>query len=456
MQQISIETLAAEWQALVDRYSPAAAVELQALADGHAEALSRHFYEQLLADPHAAQFLTHEQVRTHLRHSLERWVRLLFAAPMNRRFAEAVEQQRNVGEVHARIEIPVSLVLRGARLLKNHLQVVLASRALDNVLRHEVVRLGSELMDLAMEVMSFAFSQSHDRHSRAEEAYRLFSISHNVGAERERQRAALLDWESQLMFDLAAGNHFEQLPKLSRSEFGLWYRHKASHAFQGSHESGTILQYIEEVDALLPALIDRRSGTQAEGGSPLHQVRDRTRAIRYLLDGLFEQAGDLEAGRDVLTRLLNRKFLPVVLGKELLYSRQTGQHFAALMIDVDYFKTINDTYGHGAGDAILQQLAGLLTGHTRGGDYAFRMGGEEFLLILVDMNAERLTHVAEKLCRLIAGERFRLPQGGELAITVSIGAALHDGHPDYHQLLQRADQALYKAKNSGRNRVMTA
>ena len=84
-----------------------------------------------------------------------------------------------------------------------------------------------------MEIICFAYSQSHDRNSRAEEAYRLFSVSQNIGVEKERQRAALLDWENQLMFDLAIGNLTGTLPQLAGSEFGLWFRHKASHAFPG-------------------------------------------------------------------------------------------------------------------------------------------------------------------------------------------------------------------------------
>ncbi|HBZ98030.1 MAG TPA: diguanylate cyclase, partial [Pseudomonas sp.] len=94
---------------------------------------------------------------------------------------------------------------------------------------------------------------------------------------------------------------------------------------------------------------------------------EQTRSIKFLLDSLFEQANDLEAGRDVLTRLLNRKFLPVVMAKEVLYARQSNNTFGVLAIDVDHFKRINDTHGHDAGDQILQQVGALLASNTRGG-----------------------------------------------------------------------------------------
>ena len=450
MQQIPNHQLVAEWLRLLDEYPAEAAAALHAAAEESSAELARYFYEQMLADPHSASFLSHEQVKNRLGQSMQNWIMTIFSATAHSDLDAVVDLQRKIGEIHARIEIPVSLVLRGARSLKGRLRQLLEQRGLDEPVRRKAARMGADIIDLAVEIICFAFSQSHDRNSRAEEAYRLFSVSQNIGAEKERQRAALLDWENQLMFDLAIGNTGGMLPQLAGSEFGLWFRHKASHAFQGSPESASILDYIEQIDRGLTGL-----ATQAPGSSghlpALHQIREHTRSIKFLLDSLFEQANDLEAGRDVLTRLLNRKFLPVVMGKEVLYSRQSGNTFGVLIIDVDHFKKINDGHGHDGGDLILQQVATLLAANTRGGDYAFRLGGEEFLLVLVDIDADKALRAAEKLRERIARERFRLPLGGELSVTVSIGMAVHDGHPDYERLLQRADQALYQAKNAGRN-----
>ena len=254
------------------------------------------------------------------------------------------------------------------------------------------------------------------------------------------------------MFDLAIGNLTGALPQLAGSEFGLWFRHKASHAFQGSPESASILDYIAQIDEELQSIATLEDA--AGRLSKLHQIREQTRSIKFLLDSLFEQANDLEAGRDVLTRLLNRKFLPVVMAKEVLYARQSNNTFGVLAIDVDHFKRINDTHGHDAGDQVLQQVGALLASNTRGGDYAFRLGGEEFLLVLVDIDANKALAAAEKLRERIAREHFRLSSGDVLQVTVSIGMAVHDGHPDYERLLQQADQALYQAKHGGRDRCV--
>src|SRR5690606_23330404 len=296
----------------------------------------------------------------------------------------------------------------------------------------------------------------HDRNARNEEAYRLFSVAQNVGAEKERQRAALLDWENQLMFDLAMGLEFQQLPRLCASEFGLWFRHKGAYAFQGTTEVTQILESMERIDNVLLPMFGGREGDAEIRMQRLRDLREQAKSVVFHLDTLFEQVNELESGRDVLTRMLNRKFLPVVMSKEVTYSRKSGRPFAVLAIDIDHFKMINDTHGHEAGDLVLQQVALLLSNHSRGGDYVFRLGGEEFLMLLVDISGTGAVGVADKLRRQVEKEVFRLPREQSLKLTISVGVAGHDGHPDYQNLLRAADEALYRAKHGGRNRVELA
>ena len=122
---ITNEELAGEWQRLTAAYAPAAADALRQLAEQESAELARYFYAQMLADPQSAMFLSHDQVKTRLSASMQRWVCNVFRAPDEPRFIEVIEQQRKVGEIHARIEIPVSLVLRGARALKHRLRELL-------------------------------------------------------------------------------------------------------------------------------------------------------------------------------------------------------------------------------------------------------------------------------------------------------------------------------------------
>jgi hypothetical protein len=108
-----------------------------------------------------------------------------------------IAEQRKIGEVHARIGIPVHLVLRGARCLKDRfVQLLHEASDLSAEGQYAVMRLASDTIDLAMEIMGHAYSVSHDRNSRSEEAYRLFAITQNIANEKEQQRAALFDWEN--------------------------------------------------------------------------------------------------------------------------------------------------------------------------------------------------------------------------------------------------------------------
>nr|WP_307833079.1 GGDEF domain-containing protein [Bordetella pseudohinzii] len=422
-----------------------------ARVDQQAHELADAFYESMLADEAAAYFLSDQLVRQKLHASLQAWLRSVFGAAVHHDYEAAVAFQQRVGQVHARIDIPIHLVMQGTRMLIRRMRATLADDpAVEQTLRWPLSSYLGEIMLFAIELMSLAYASSHDRNARAEEGYRLLSLSQNIGTEKERQRAALLDWENQLLFGLSVGDSAQSLPRLRKSEFGLWFTHKAEHAFEGAKEAEAARLRIEAVDRLLDAAdAPDRIGL-------LHAVRDATRAIAYLLDILFEKANHLESGRDTLTHLLNRKFLHVVMSKEVAYARKTGSPLAVLMVDIDHFKNVNDEHGHDAGDFVLQQVATLISTYSRGGDYAFRLGGEEFLVVLVDANADQARHVAENLRQRLAGRTLALPDGSQRRVTMSVGVAAHDGHPDYQRLLKRADGALYAAKARGRNTCVLA
>lgn len=158
---------------------------------------------------------------------------------------------------------------------------------------------------------------------------------------------------------------------------------------------------------------------------------------------------------DALTELANRRALDEQL---LLHGRRLqreGGRFSLLVLDVDYFKRVNDRYGHAAGDEVLVALSGLLRAALRAGDFAARSGGEEFVILLPNTDAVEAEAVAQRLCEQCRGLLCRPGGGGELRITVSIGVAeLEPDDADLAALLARADAALYQAKQQGRDRVV--
>ncbi len=159
--------------------------------------------------------------------------------------------------------------------------------------------------------------------------------------------------------------------------------------------------------------------------------------------------------RDSLTGLFNRHFMQVSLQKELARSRRRQSPLAVFMLDVDHFKSFNDHFGHAAGDAVLQSVAAILQSSIRAEDIVCRYGGEEFLVILPDVDPAAAAGLAERIRNAVT----RIQTGSEFAacaaITISIGCAFASpDQTDPGELIHRADLALYRAKNEGRNRVI--
>ncbi|HBN54519.1 MAG TPA: diguanylate cyclase [Stenotrophomonas sp.] len=446
--------LAADWRGSLLEAGPEAAQVLAALADTDAAAMAVHFYQVMMDDTRAARLLSHEQVRTRLQPAMQRWViGLLRATPDD--VDGLIAAQRVIGDVHARVGIPVDLVTRGTRVLKQRLFQSIATQAGHGEAAHAAVASLTASFDIALEGMTLAYSNARERSSRTDAAYRLFSLVQNVGTERERQRALLLDWENTLLYALASQCDTAGLQPLAGSEFGLWFTHKGVPSFGESAETRQICGLIEEVDRALQQALRGENDARMRAVQ-LHDIRGRVSQIRNLLGMLFERIGELDAGCDALTNLLNRRFLPTVLRREIELAARAQGSFAVLLLDLDHFKAINDEHGHEAGDRALQHVAGILGQFTRGSDYVFRYGGEEFVVVLVAVDEPQAMVIANSLCRRVAESPVALANGGSLDVTASIGVAVHDGHPDYERVMARADAAMYQAKKRGRNRVVLA
>ena len=183
------------------------------------------------------------------------------------------------------------------------------------------------------------------------------------------------------------------------------------------------------------------------------QVRKRRYAER-LRDNV--QMSIEMAITDALTGLFNRRYMESHLGTLIEQAIARGKPLTALVIDIDYFKSINDTHGHDAGDDVLREFALRIKRSIRGIDLACRCGGEEFVVVMPETDMAVAAMVAERLRRRIAADAFAIQQGaGNVPVTISIGIAALRGKDDTAAaLIKRADQALYRAKRDGRNRVV--
>jgi two-component system cell cycle response regulator len=189
----------------------------------------------------------------------------------------------------------------------------------------------------------------------------------------------------------------------------------------------------------------------------LARARSQVRKRRYterLRDNV--QMSIEMAITDALTGLFNRRYMESHLGTLIEQAASRGKPLSTLVIDIDYFKSVNDSHGHEAGDDVLRDFALRIKRSIRGIDLACRYGGEEFVIVMPETDMAVAAMVAERLRRRIAAEPFAIAQGARhIPVTISIGIAGLRGRDDNAaSLLKRADQALYRAKRDGRNRVV--
>lgn len=188
------------------------------------------------------------------------------------------------------------------------------------------------------------------------------------------------------------------------------------------------------------------------------RVRTQVKRKRYtdFLRNNLDQS--LEAAvTDQLTGLHNRRYMASQLEALVARAAKGGEAASALLIDIDHFKKINDSFGHDVGDEVLREFAVRVASNVRAIDLPCRYGGEEFVVIMPDTPLAGAQRVAERIRLHVAGSPFRVAGGAELlSVTISIGVAVSLGENDTPQaLLKRADEALYEAKSTGRNKVIS-
>jgi len=166
----------------------------------------------------------------------------------------------------------------------------------------------------------------------------------------------------------------------------------------------------------------------------------------------YQKKIEVIATTDKLTGVANRQLFDILFKQAYTLSKRHHRPLAAIMFDVDYFKQINDTYGHPEGDVVLKSLAQLIKRSIRGSDSVFRWGGEEFLVLLPESDVHKATLVAENIRKEIANQKITLLEN-TISITVSAGVSSTQNKSHANDLVTHADKALYLAKNNGRNRV---
>ncbi|WP_158616832.1 GGDEF domain-containing protein [Acidovorax sp. FJL06] len=268
--------------------------------------------------------------------------------------------------------------------------------------------------------------------------------------------------------DILGKNLFDVFPELNRNwlekkirsclvlrsaSFSSWQQRPYLFRFKASNMLSLETDHMYQDAAIFPV---RDAAGLVEGACiAIHDVTELAEAKR-LLDLSLDQALDLEESnrRDALTGLFNRKFFDEQISQEVVTARRHNRPLALAMIDIDHFKTINDTYGHVAGDRVLRALATLLNNMLRGSDYLCRYGGEEFGLILPQISPEHAGILLERLRKAVENADTLLDDGVTVVkLTISVGVMpLREGVAP-GTMVRMADELLYASKQAGRNCV---
>lgn len=437
-----------QWQQLSARYSQDVLLDSIQFIEKYSSILVDEFYKQMIQEQAALEFFSDDIISQRLKRTLNNWLLDNFNVIKDKNYEEIVKKQQTVGNVHARVGIPPWLIIRGVRQIKCKIFELMQDVA-QEFSRLPLISYLVESINFSSEIMCRSYETDNIKHHESKNSYRLFSAMQDVAVQKDKQRSSLLDWENDLMYKVLSGKELVEHILLSKSEFGLWFIHKAAYAFSGSDQVTVIVQLIHQVDRLIENVLRCADRTLIQ--QHIQAIRQKDREIQVLVDQLFQVSDYIDVGNDALTQLLSRRYLDTVILRETQFSRKNKTPLSLLAIDADHFKMINDHYGHASGDLALKALAEILNSNSKGSDYAFRVGGEEFLLLLIDTPLTEAKILAEEVRKQVENTVIVTPQEVKFRFTVSIGVKQYDGHPDYQRFLESADQALYQAKNKGRN-----
>lgn len=445
------EQIVKEWMELSSVLPESISEKLAVIAEDKAMVLADEFYDLMLKDPHAGQYLCSDVVQSRLRFSMKKWIVNALTLKGDE-LLDFAGHQYKIGNIHSRVGIPASLVLKGMRIITQSMLTYIQSLPVEQKTSILMQQYVSVSIQIASELMTYAYENYQLNEAKNEESYRLFNLIDNPELEKGKQQAALFNWENGLIYALISRTNNIQSYLLSDSEFGLWFRHKCGQHFGNQPEIAKIGKLIDDIDNMLKnsAEIEVLEHLQ----SLLSDIRAKTMIINNLFISLFEDASRLESGKDALTKLLNRRFMSTILKHEVKLALGNGRNLSVVMLDIDFFKRINDTWGHSAGDDVLRHIAAILTENTRSSDYVFRYGGEEFMIVYLEYTHQQTLNFVEAIRQKIQDSPIEMPDSHMLQLSASFGVSHFNGHPDYQKMVDEADKALYDAKHGGRNRVV--
>lgn len=397
--------------------------------------LARHVRVQTLFD--------NEVIARRFRATLSQWLVDIFPKePIDA--TPFLMRQSEIGSTHARIQIPTSLSLLAARVFKRGIYNNLKHTRLSRDEFAQAALYVAGVVDVATAAIVAAHISGLDRNLRAEEALRQVSIDHDFRAEREKQKASLAEWAQAVFFGSHITGEADGVLPLSRSEFGLWFSHRANLLFGRTAEYASIARLVGEADGHVRELRDDAEPARRE--ERLREIRQIVGQINNLLSVQFSHSFDMGSARDPLSRLLNRRYLRAAISREVALRRRTSRPFSMIMLEISQFDTLRARLGEAGADTVVQQTAAMLLNAVRSSDTVFSMGRETFLIIRVGTDAREAAVFARSIVDSYAATHFSIDGQTVLKNTLNVGVIEYDGHPDPRRLVDQVANALRNEK----------
>jgi len=413
--------------------------------------ISNNFYDTLISVAGVAQYFTEDEVKQTHKDKVCEWVLDVFRIRNDKEIEEYILHQLELGHIHARVHVPLHLMNLANRTLKREISKAIIDVNTKGNSARDIYTVINMLLDTALAVMSESYFDDVMVEQRDKQSLYFNVVGKDLAMRCENIRAELYLWQVNCFksLDENTGN-MKLTAMIAESEFGLWLLHKAPVYFAADDIKG-IIDNLDQINEHMNAF---NIGVMGKA-DVIASIDKNVSAISWALTSLKENAMSTDSARDPLTKVFNRRYLDVVMHKETSYCIRRGKTYVVCLIDIDDFKEVNDNYGHKAGDQVLSNLALVMRNNIKAGDFVFRYGGEEFLLLMTDMSIEESENIAGRLLK----EVEQMDMTGICAdrkITVSVGVSGFNGHPDYNKIIEKADAALYEAKQQGKNRYVLA
>lgn len=421
------------------------------------EEIAANFYLAMLGVRGSKEYLGNELVAARLKEAFSQWVCRVFILRGEVELESYIEEQLQIGQVHARINLPPHLFNCSIRILKQLINSCLRKGDISLKDYNSISTYAGMLIDVSTSLMNESFFGEIVIGERKSQSMQMHMTGGELALKCEQLKTELFSWFATILGLFREGNIIDvsAVPSCSHSGVGLWINHKATMFFPDSSAVTKLQKKITLLDKQVEKIIFIYQENELnEANNEINKLEDLVKEAMFLLSLLVEQSIAMDSGRDTLTRLFNRRYLETVLQKETHFCMVNNKTYILLLLDIDHFKKVNDTYGHDAGDRVLEQMGELLGQELRAGDFVFRYGGEEFLILLTEMKLEYIAPIAEKILKNVRSHQFKIGKEEIISCTISIGIAAHQGLPDYSRVISNADKALYEAKESGRNKYI--